>query len=168
MKAQVHGVSGITDMESLTISGIAKEDDVSRITVVCKDTQIGRCYRLFKLLADNNINVDIIVQAFGEHIQKDISFTVKKDDLEKTLVLLNENLELLNAKEIKYCENLSKISIVGVGLINNPGIAAKLFEILYQNNINMHMISTSEIKISILVNKKEADLALEKLHEGFF
>lgn len=124
-------------------------------------------YQAFSLLAQNNINVDIIVQSFGEHIQKDISFTVKKQDLSKTVELLNQNLENLNAKEIKYCENLSKISIVGVGIVNNPGVAARLFEVLYKNNINIHMISTSEIKISVLVNKKEANLALNKIHEEF-
>ena len=160
-------VSSSKDMEALTISGVAKENDVARITIVSLDTKIGRMYQAFSLLAQNNINVDIIVQAFGEHIQKDISFTVKKQDLSKTVELLNENLGELNAKEIKYCENLSKISIVGVGIVNNPGVAARLFEVLYKNNINMHMISTSEIKISVLVNKKEADLALKKIHEEF-
>ncbi len=154
-------------MEDLTISGVAKESDVARITIISTDTKIGRTYEVFKLLAENNINVDIIVQAFGEHIEKNISFTVKKQDLDKTTELLNNNLEELNAKEVKYCDNLAKISIVGVGITNNPGVAARLFEVLYKNNINMQMISTSEIKISILVNKQEADLALKKIHEEF-
>lgn len=154
-------------MEDLCISGIAKEDNIARITLIGKNNKIGRIYNVFKLLADNDINVDIIVQAFGEHISKDISFTVKEKDLDLVLDLLNDNALNFDIKEINSCVGMSKVSLVGIGISNNPGVAATLFEVLYQNNINMHMISTSEIKISILVNSNVAETTLNALHEKF-
>lgn len=156
------------DLESLLVTGVAKDDNISRITIIGLENKIGRTYKVFDLLAKHNINVDIIVQSAGEHAIKDVSFTIKSIDLNKTLEILNENLIELGAKEIMHCENLSKISIVGVGIVNNPGVAAKVFEALYENNINMHIVSTSEIKISVLVNRKEADIALNAIHNKFF
>lgn len=155
------------NMEALSISGVAKEGDVSRITLIGNENQIGRTYQVFKLLADNKINVDTIAQSFGEHICKDISFTVKTEELPKALSLLERHIKDLQVKEIKHCSNLSKISVIGVGIVNNPGVAAGIFEALYENNINMHMITTSEIKISVLVNKKEADIATRAIHDKF-
>lgn len=145
-------------LEDLVINGVTKDDYISRITIVGIENKIGKTYSLFKLLSQNQINVDVIAQSFGEHITKDISFTVKMNDLEKTLEVLEKNKNLLNAKEILHCENLSKVSIIGVGIANKPGIAASMFEALYENNINMHMISTSEIKISVLIDTKDADM----------
>ncbi len=132
-----------------------------------KNIKIGRTYKVFELLAKENINVDIIVKAYGEHKQKDIVFTIDTKYLEKTLEILNKNFENLEIEKIDYCNNLSKISIVGIGIKNNPAVAARLFKVLYENNINMHMVSTSEIKISILVNEKEANLAMQKIHDEF-
>lgn len=154
-------------LEDLCISGVAKEDNIARITLVGKSNKIGRIYNVFKLLADNDINVDIIVQAFGEHISKDISFTVKENDLNEALEILHENAKAFDIKEIKSSIGMSKVSIVGIGISNNPGVAATLFEVLYENNINMHMISTSEIKISVIVNNNVAETALNALHERF-
>ncbi len=156
------------DLEDLVINGVAKDDYISRITIVGMDNKIGRTYTLFKLLSENQINVDVIIQSFGEHISKDISFTVKMNDLQKTLHVLEENKSLLKAKEILHCEDLSKVSIIGVGIANKPGVAATMFEALYENNINMHMVSTSEIKISVLVNSNEADNAVRAIHKKFF
>ena len=130
--------------------------------------KIGKTYKLFKLLSENQINVDIIVQSFGEYITKDIAFTVKMNDLEKTLKVLEENKEKLGAKEILHSENLAKVSIIGVGIANKPGVAADMFEALYENNINMHMVTTSEIKISVLVDSNQSDLAVKKIHQKFF
>ena len=155
------------NLEDLVINGVTKDDYISRITIVGIENKIGRSYELFKLLAKHNINVDVIVQSFGEHIIKDIAFTVKMNDLDKTLKILDENKEMLNAKEILHCENLSKVSIIGVGIANKPGVAADMFEALYENNINMHMISTSEIKISVLVNENVAENTLKALHNKF-
>lgn len=156
------------DLESLYITGVAKDDNITRITIIGLENKIGRTYKVFKLLSENKINVDTIVQSGGEHAIKDISFTVKNTETKKTLKVLNENLIELGAREIVHCDKLSKISIVGVGIVNNPGVAAKVFEALYENNINMHMVSTSEIKISVLVNKKEANLALKAIHDKFY
>lgn len=155
-------------LEDLLINGVTKDDYISRITIVGLENKIGRTYKLFKILSENHINVDIIVQSFGEHITKDIAFTVKMNDLEKTLEVLEANKEALHSEAILHSENLSKVSIIGVGIANKPGVAASMFEALYENNINMHMVTTSEIKISVLVNAKEADLAVSAIHDKFF
>ncbi|MBR3153007.1 MAG: aspartate kinase [Clostridia bacterium] len=155
-------------MESHTISGVAKDDNVARITLIGLENVLGKTYQVFKLLSDNNINVDIIVQSFGETVNKDVSFTVKNNDLEKAMKILKENEDKINAKEIISNKDFSKISIIGVGITNTPGIATKMFGALYDNKINMHIISTSEIKISVLVNSDEADLALNAIHDAFF
>ena len=155
------------NLEDLVIRGVTKDDYISRITIVGLENRIGKTYELFKILANNEINVDVIVQSFGEYITKDIAFTVKMNDLNRTLKVLNDNKESLNIKDILHTENLSKVSIIGVGIANKPGVAASMFEALYENNINMHMISTSEIKISVLVNSNEADLAVKAIHKKF-
>lgn len=154
-------------MEELCIRGVAKEEHIVRITLLGKNTKIGRIYKVFQLLAKHDINVDMIVQAFGEHMEKDISFSIKEKDLEDTLTVLHENADMFDIQEIKSCQGLSKISIVGMGIGNHPGVAANLFEVLYENNINMHMITTSEIKISVLVNNNVADIAMNAIHEKF-
>ena len=155
-------------LEDLIINGVAKDDYISRITLVGLENKIGKTYQVFKLLADNLISVDIIMQSFGEHVTKDIAFTVKMKDLQKTLSVLKENKEALNVKAILHAENLSKVSIIGVGIANKPGVAAKMFEALYENNINMHMVTTSEIKISVLVNTTESETAVKEIHKKFF
>ena len=116
------------NLEDLVISGVAKDDYISKITIIGLDNKIGKTYELFKVLSDNKINVDIIVQSFGEYITKDIAFTVKMNDLEKTLEVLKESKEKIGFKEIIHSENLSKVSIVGVGIANKPGVAVDMFE----------------------------------------
>lgn len=152
----------------MEISGIAKDDNISRITVMGLENKIGKTYNVFKLLSEHNINVDTIVQSFGENINKNLSFTIKTTDLNETLKILNDNLENITAKEIIHFDNLSKVSIVGIGMTNRTGIASKMFEALYEQNINMHLISTSEIKITVLINQDEADLAVKAIHRKFF
>lgn len=161
-------VSGKAPFEDLVISGVTKDDYVSRITVIGLENKIGRTYQLFKLLSENLINVDIIVQSFGEHITKDIAFTVKMNDLNKTLEILEDCKEELKIEQVLHCENLSKVSVIGVGIANKPGVASSMFEALYENNINMHMVTTSEIKISVLVSSNEADMAVRAIHNKFF
>ncbi len=156
------------NVEDLVINGVTKDNYISRITIVGLENKIGKTYELFKILAKNFINIDIISQSFGEHITKDIAFTVKMNDLQKTLQVLEENKNELGIQEILHSENLAKVSIIGVGIANKPGVAANMFEALYEKNINMHMITTSEIKISVLVNSKDADLAMRAIHEKFF
>lgn len=161
-------VSNQKSLEDLVINGVAKDDNISRITVVGLENKIGKTYELFNVLAQNNINVDIIVQALGETFAKNITFTVKTSDLNKTLKVLEESKDKLKYQEISHNENLSKVSIIGVGIANKPGVAAKMFEALYEKNINMHMVTTSEIKISVLVDIEEANLAVNTIYKKFF
>ena len=156
------------NLEDLLINGVTKDDYISRITIVGLENKIGKTYELFNLLAENQISVDVIVQSLGEFVNKDISFTVKMNDLDRTLEMLEQNKDILNAKEIVHSENLSKVSIIGVGITNKPGVAAKMFEALYEANINMHMITTSEIKISVLVDLEESTKAVQAIHKKFF
>lgn len=156
------------NLEDLVINGVTKDDYISRITIVGLENKIGKTYKLFKLLSENLINVDIISQSFGEYTTKDIAFTVKMNDLPKTLEVLQANKEKLGVQEILHSENLSKVSIIGVGIANKPGVATEMFEALYENNINMHLITTSEIKISVLVDSSEADLSVKAIHKKFF
>lgn len=155
-------------LENMEISGIAKDDNISRISVMGLDNKIGKTYKVFDLLAEHKINVDTIVQSFGESINKNLSFTIKSTDLQKTLEVLESHKEYLTAKEIIHFDHLSKVSIVGIGMTNRTGIASKMFEALYEQNINMHLISTSEIKVTVLVNQDEADSAVKAIHDKFF
>ena len=107
------------------------------------------------------------MQSIGRDGKKDISFTVSEDNLEKAVSILNENKERLSFEELKTSNEVCKISIVGSGMVNNPGVACTMFEALYDANINIHMISTSEIKVSVLINKKNADKAMNVIHEKF-
>lgn len=160
----------VTDsyMEDLTISGVTKDDHIARISVMGLENKIGRTYNVFKLLADNDINVDVIVQSFGENVNKNLSFSIKTSDLEDAVKILNDHINEIGAKEIRYFDNLSKISIIGVGIANKTGVAADMFEALYENNINMHMISTSEIKISVLVDREDSNKAVNAIHKKFY
>lgn len=160
----------VTDsyMEDLTISGVTKDDHIARISVMGLENKIGRTYNVFKLLADNDINVDVIVQSFGENVNKNLSFSIKTSDLEDAVKMLNDHINEIGAREIRYFDNLSKISIIGVGIANKTGVAADMFEALYENNINMHMISTSEIKISVLVDREDSNKAVNAIHKKFY
>ncbi len=155
------------NLEELCIKGIAKEEHIVRVTLVGKNNKIGRIYQVLNLLASYDISIDMMAQAFGEHMQKDISFTIKEKDLEMAQELLNKHADSLDIQEITCCSGLSKVSIVGIGISNHASVAATLFETLYENNINMHMITTTEIKISILVNENVAEIAMNALHDKF-
>ena len=161
-------ITGDENLENLVINGVTKDDYISRITLVGLDNKIGKTYEVFKILADNQINVDIIMQTLGENVVKDLAFTVKMNDLDKALKVLEEHKEELKVRQILHSENLSKVSIIGVGIANKPGVAADMFEALYEHNINMHMITTSEIKISILVNSSESETAVKAIYDKFF
>ena len=154
------------NFEHLVVSGITKEDNNTRITVIYLNNKMNN--NIFKLLAENNINVDIIVKANVENKDENVSFSVNTNNLDKTLEILNSNLDKVNAKKVLHSKNFSKISVVGIGMINTPGVASTIFETLYENDINIHMISTSEIKVSVLVDIEKADLAVRVLHDKFF
>ena len=163
---KVKGV--VKRMEKSYISSVAKDKNIARIALIGVPNEIGTSFKVFSLLAKNHINVDIILQGIGHEEGKDICFTVAEDDLDRAAGLLTENQEYIRFARLETNRQVAKVSVVGAGMINNPGVAAKLFEALYGAHININMISTSEIKISVLVNEKEADRAVQAIHDQFF
>ena len=137
------------------------------VTVIGKD-RVGITAAVCALLAQHNITVDIILQGIGHEEGKDICFTVAQSDLEAASVLLKEHQESIGFGRLETNSHIAKVSVVGAGMINHPGVAATLFEALYDANININMISTSEIKISVLVDEKDAEKAVQVIHDKFF
>ena len=154
-------------MEKMLITGVAADTNTARISVIGVDDQPGTAFRIFNSLAKNNINVDIILQSVGRDGTKDISFTVSEDDLDDAIHILEDHKEALTIKEITSNRDVAKISVVGAGMMSNPGVAAKMFETLYNARININMIATSEIRITVLVDKKDVEKALNAVHDGF-
>ena len=154
-------------MEKLLVTGVAADKNTARISVIGVEDKPGIAFRIFDTLAKNNINVDIILQSVGREGTKDISFTVASDDLSEAIRILEENKERLTIQEITWNEDVAKLSVVGAGMMSNPGVAAKMFESLYNSRININMISTSEIRITVLVPKNEIDKAMNAVHDGF-
>ena len=161
-------VKEITKMEKMLISGVAKDTNIARISIIGVPDKPGLAFRVFSKLSAKNINVDIILQSVGRNGTKDISFTIAQDNLKLALDLLEPYAEALGATSVVYNEHVSKVSIVGAGMESHPGVAADMFEALYGANINIHMISTSEIKISVLIDESEADAAVQAVHNKFF
>lgn len=161
-------VREVNEMEKLNVSGIAKDTNVAQFSIIGVPDKPGLAFRIFSKLGANNINVDIILQSIGRNGTKDISFTVAKDNREDTLALLGDYIETLGASSIVFDEKVAKVSVVGAGMESHPNIAAQVFEALYNANINIRMISTSEIKISVLIDQEFADLAVRVLHDKFF
>ena len=157
-----------TRMEKMLISGVAKDNEVARISVVGVPNNPGFAFKLFSRLSKKNINVDIILQSIGHDGKKDISFTVAKDRGEEAVEALRGYVDDIGAKEILYDDNVAKVSIVGAGMESHAGVATKMFEALYDAQINIQMISTSEIKTSVLIEAKDADKAVAAIHEKFF
>ncbi len=155
------------NVEKLLVSGVASDKDVSRISVMGVNDEPGRAFQLFSLLAKANVSVDIILQSVGRDGTKDISFTVGKNDLDIALKALEENKERLSAKAILHDDKIAKVSVVGAGMSNNTGVASMMFEALYDAGININMISTSEIKISVLVSEKDVEEAMIAIHDKF-
>ena len=154
-------------VEKLLVTGVAADKNTARISVIGVEDRPGIAFRIFDTLAKNNINVDIILQSVGREGTKDISFTVASDDLEAAIQTLEENKERLTIKDITWNEDVAKLSVVGAGMMSNPGVAAKMFESLYNSRVNINMISTSEIRITVLVPKKDIDKAMNAVHDGF-
>ena len=155
-------------MEKTAVSSVAKDKDIARIALVGVPNEVGTSFKVFSLLAQNHINVDIILQGIGHEEGKDICFTVAEGDFKKAAELLESHKAELRFARLETNADIAKVSVVGSGMINNPGVAAKLFEALYDAHININMISTSEIKISVLVDKKDADRAVQAVHVKFF
>ncbi len=160
-------VKEVERVEKLDVRGVARDNDVARIALVNIKDEPGVAFKIFSLLAKNHVNVDIILQSIGREGKKDISFTVTESNLDAAIDLLNANKDIIGFEDIKATSEVSKVSIVGAGMVNNPGVAAKMFEALADANINIHMISTSEIKVSVLVNQKNAEKAVAVIHDKF-
>jgi aspartate kinase len=161
-------VKEATKVEKMLISGVAKDEDVARISIIGVPDRPGLAFKIFSKLSAKNINVDIILQSVGRNGTKDISFTVSRPNLRETIEILTPYIELIGATTIVYDENVAKVSIVGAGMEAHPGTAADMFEALYEENINIQMIATSEIKISVLIDRSDADKAVSAIHGKFF
>lgn len=155
------------EVEKMLITGVAADKNTARISVMGIEDKPGTAFKIFNTLAKHNINVDIILQSVGREGTKDISFTVSEDDLKEAMEVLEARKKALTIKEISYNKDVAKISIVGAGMLTNPGVAATMFESLYNSNININMISTSEIRITVLIDEKDTDKALIAVHDGF-
>ena len=155
-------------MEKMHVSGVACDKNVARLAVVGLADQPGIAFKIFSLLAKEKVNVDIILQSIGRNNTKDISFTVGKQDMDRSKEILEAHKGALGFDHIDVNDSIAKVSIVGAGMIHNPGVAAKMFEALYNAGININMISTSEIKVSVLVDLPEADRAVQVIHDRFF
>ena len=160
-------VKEVVTVERMLISGVALDTDAVRIAVLGLRDVPGVAFKVFDTLAKKNINVDVILQSIGRAGTKDISFTVNKDDLEEAVAVLEENRERLGFKELHSERNIAKLSIVGSGMLSNPGVAAKMFESLYNEGVNINMISTSEIRITVLINEKDGIRAMNAVHDAF-
>lgn len=160
-------VKEVVKLEKMLISGVASDKNTSRVSVIGVDDKPGVAFKIFNTLAKKGINVDIILQSVGREGTKDISFTISQDDLNKTLKILEENKEALTIQDIGHEDNVAKISIVGAGMMSNPGVAAKMFESLFNANVNIKMISTSEVRITVLIDENDVDRAMRAVHDGF-
>ena len=155
-------------MEKTQISGVAKDKNVARLALVGVEDRPGIAYKVFSLLGQQNINVDIILQSIGRDESQDISFTVRRSDVDQALALLEAHKSSLAFDHIDVDKSVVKVSIVGAGMVDNAGVAAKMFGALYDADINIHMISTSEIKVSVLLDEADANMAVQAIHDKFF
>lgn len=156
-----------TKMEKMLVSGVAADKNTARISVIGVADEPGIAFKVFNLLARHHINVDIIIQSIGRDGRKDISFTVARTDLQEAMTILNDNRESLTAQSVECATGVAKISIIGAGMTSNPGVAARMFEALYSANINIRMIATSEIRITVLINEEDANRAMRVVHDAF-
>ena len=160
-------VKEVTKMEKMLIRGVTKDTDVARISVTKIPNTPGIAFKLFDALAKRKINVDIILQSIGRDSTKDITFTVAKGNAEETIECVKNVFDIEDDAII--CDtSVAKISIVGAGMESHPGTASKMFEALYERDINIDMIATSEIKISVLIALEDADRAVSAIHKAFF
>ncbi len=161
-------VKETVNMEKTLIRGVAKDTNVACISVVGLADKPGTAFKLFNKLAQFEINVDIILQSVGRDGTKDITFTVPKDMGKTAVEALSSMKDFLKYKDLTIDESVAKISVVGAGMESHPGVASKMFEALFDASINIHMISTSEIKISVLIDSENADRAVKAVHDAFF
>ena len=156
-----------TKVEGMLVSGVAAEKNATRISVIGLEDKPGVAFRLFDLIARAQINVDMILQSIGRDGSKDISFTVPEDVADEAIKILEDNKASLGADKIDFNKNVAKVSIVGTGMMSAPGVAARMFECLYNSRININMISTSEIRVTVLINEKDTERAMIAIHDEF-
>ena len=154
-------------MEKTLIRGVAKDNNVASIAIVGLQDTPGVAFKIFNKLSQHKVNVDIILQSVGRDGTKDITFTVPRDQGSIAVEAIENMKDALNFKSVSVDESLAKVSIVGAGMESHPGVASKMFEALFDADINIHMISTSEIKISVLIDSKYADKAVSAVHDAF-
>ena len=155
-------------MEKMLIKGVACDKDVLLISIVGVEDAPGIAFKIFNQLGKNNVNVDIILQSIGRNGKKDITFTApigQKNDVKEAL---DKIADFVSYENIIYNEEIAKVSIVGAGMESHPGIAATMFEALADANVNVNMIATSEIKISVLIKEKDSLAAMNAIHDKFF
>ncbi len=158
----------VKKVEKTYISGVAQDKNVARLAIVGLRDVPGVAFKVFNLLAREKINVDIILQSIGRADSKDISFTVASDYAEKAYQVIKDNQDALGFDHVDINQDVAKVSVVGGGMVDNPGVAATMFEALYEAHINIMMISTSEIKVSVLIDKEDTDRAVAAIHAKFF
>ncbi len=156
-----------TDVEGMLIKGVAKDTNVAAVSILGVPDVPGMSFKVFGLLGQRNINVDIILQSTGRDGKKDLIFTVPRDDAENALAVLEANKARFGGGDISVETDIAKVSIVGAGMQSHAGVAAAMFEALAAQNINIQMISTSEIKISVIIEEKLADRAVAAIHDAF-
>lgn len=161
-------VKEVTDVEKLLIKGVTKDVNIARISAMGVSDQPGIAFRLFSLLAKHKVSVDIILQSVGRDGTQDISFTVASKDADEVVRLLEERKDTLGLKSVICDPNVAKVSIVGAGMETHAGVASRMFEALGEANINIQMIATSEIKISVLIAEEEANKAVAAIHRSFY
>ncbi len=153
-----------TKMEKMIVSGVAADPDAARVAVVGLKDEPGVAFKLFNALAKKNINVDMILQSVGRHGTKDISFTCSDDDADEAAKIISD---IMQCESVDVNKDVAKVSIVGAGMQTNAGVAAKMFEALYDENINIRMISTSEIRVTVLIDVKNTERAMNAIHDKF-
>ena len=156
-----------TTVERMLISGVALDKSADRISVLGLKDRPGVAFRLFDIIAKANINIDVILQSIGRDGTKDISFTLPDENADEALEILEANKSRLQYQNIDVNKNVAKLSIVGSGMMSNPGVAAKMFEALYNEDININMISTSEIRVTVLIDTRDAERAVNAVHDAF-
>ncbi|OKZ57954.1 MAG: hypothetical protein BHV91_04510 [Clostridiales bacterium 44_9] len=161
-------VKEVIKLEKTNIGGVAKMDNFARFSLVGLEDCPGVAFKVFSLLSRHNVNVDIILQSVGRSGSKDISFTCPLSSLDDARRVLEENKDVLEYDSIEVDDNVAKISLVGAGMMTHVGVASDMFEALYDAGINIQMIATSEIRISVLVNKDDANHAIKVVHDKFF
>ena len=154
-------------MEKMLFSGVQSNSEVALIAIKGIKNQPGIAAKVFGAIAEEKINVELILQSIGRAGTKDISFTVDDKDLDEAMAVLDENKARLGYQELHSERNVAKLSIVGAGMMSNPGVAAKMFESLYNEGVNINMISTSEIRVTVLINEKDGIRAMNAVHDAF-